>query len=89
MAEAEQAGERVERRLQRSRNTPLRGEKRRRPHGRRPDRGGCPLAGRDVARRTARGRDDALLFGFEFQGNRRTDQREHKHRTGAHALRVD
>ena len=34
-------------------------------------------------------RDDALLHGVEFQGDRRTDRGKHQYRAGTHALCAD
>ena len=53
------------------------------------DRQRCPPHGGVAARRTARGGDDALLFGPKFQGDRRTDRCQHQHGAGAYAVRAD
>ena len=62
---------------------------RRRRNRLRADRRRRPPSGGFAARGTTRSSDDALLFGSQFQGDRRTDRSQHQHGTGSYAIRFD
>ena len=55
-------------------------------HGQRTDRARRARIGRAAPCRAARGGDDALFRRSQFQGYRRADRREYKHRVGPDAL---
>ena len=87
--ETEPAAQRGRSRLRRIGYVAAGGTHRRRRNRLRADRQRCPPHGGVAARRTARGGDDALLFGPKFQGDRRTDRCQHQHGAGAYAVRAD